>query len=588
MEGSDHREQDPGRVTRGAMNRIETFDYVVVGGGSAGCVLAARLSEDRDTRVLLLEAGERDRHPYIQIPLGVGQIRQKGLFDWGYVSEPQPELGGRCIELKRGKVLGGSSSINFMAHNRGSRSDYQRWVQMGATDWSYEKLLPYFKRLETWHGEPADHRGTDGPVGVSYTCRSDPLGWAVIEAARAAGHPIFDDLNGPEPMGFGLAQSAIDGGRRASASRAYLRPARSRGNLTVRTGSLATKVTFERRVATGVQYLHRGRLRETRAQREVILAGGAFNSPQLLLLSGVGDANALGKLGIPMVQHLPGVGAGLQDHLSIPLEYRRSGEESPLHRMLRLDRVLPALASALIAGKGPATVLPSGVNAILRSRPDVGPPDIQILFGAGALEARPWLPGFNEWNDLFYLRPIVSRPESRGRLWLASSDPREKPRIDPGYLSSPGDLRVLRDGFRIARDVIRQRPLDAYRGEELNPGNSCSSDAEVEMHIRRTATTVQHAAGTCRMGHDEFAVVDWHLRVRGVDRLRVVDASAMPAILNCNINAAVMAIAERASDLIRGRPPMPAESGQRPECSDGKVLDETSSSDMRRDALVSD
>lgn len=542
----------------------EEFDYVIVGGGSAGCVLASRLSEDRGTRVLLLEAGGRDWHPYIQMPLGVGQIRQADMFNWGYLSEPQADLGGRRIELKRGKVLGGSSSINFMAHNRGNRSDFDRWVRLGAPEWSYENLLPYFKRLETWREGSAPHRGSDGPVGITYTCRSDPLGGAVLEAARAAGHPIFDDLNGPEPHGFGLAQSAIDRGRRASASRAYLRPIRGRSNLIVRTHSLATKILFEGNAAVGLQYLLRGDQREVRARREVIVTSGAFNSPQLLMLSGIGDADELRKLGIASVQHLPGVGANLQDHLSIPLTYERIGDESPLHRMLRIDRLMPALVSAIVAGKGPATVLPSGVNSILRSRPELDAPDIQIIFGAGALEAKPWFPGFNDWQDMFYLRPVGAHPESRGRVWLASADPRDKPRIDPRYLSSPNDVRVLRDGFRIARDVAQQTQLDAFRGTELSPGSACTSDADIDAHIRMTATTVQHASCTCRMGRDDLAVVDPQLRVRGVERLRVVDASVMPEILSCNINAAVLAIAEWASDVIRGHAVLPAETVSEP------------------------
>lgn len=531
----------------------EAFDYVIAGGGSAGCVLAARLSESPDVRVLLLEAGGSDRHPFIQIPLGVGQIRQANLFDWGYVSEPQPGLEGRRIEMKRGKVLGGSSSINFMAHNRGNRSDYDRWVKLGAPQWSYDRLLPYFKRMETWHDGAGPYRGTDGPVGITYTCRTDPLGDAVIEAARVAGYPIFDDLNGPEPNGFGLAQSAVDRGRRASASNAYLRPVRHRKNLVVRTGALATKIAFEGTKAVGVHYTQGGVNREVRATREVIVTSGTFNSPHLLMLSGVGDADALKPLGIPIVRHLPGVGAGLQDHLSIPLNYARVGPESPLHRLLRVDRLLPALANAYFAGKGPATILPSGVNCILRSRPDLDAPDIQIIFGAGAMEAKPWVPGFNQWQDMFYLRPVGSHPESRGTVTLASADPRVPPRIDPRYLSVPDDLRPLRDGFKIARDVIRQAPLDLYRGEELSPGPACRTDAEIDAHIRRTATTVQHGSCTCRSGEDEMAVVDRELRVRGVEGLRVVDASVMPEVLSCNIHAGVLAIAEWASDVIRGR-----------------------------------
>ena len=532
----------------------EEFDYLIVGGGSAGCVLAARLSEDSDTRVLLLEAGARDWHPFIHMPLGVGQIRQANLYDWGYRSEPQAHLNGRRIELRRGKVLGGSSSVNFMAHNRGNRSDYDRWVRMGTPQWSYDKLLPYFKRLESWREGHADHRGQDGPIGITYTCKTDPLGDAVLQAAQAAGFPIFDDLNDEEPHGFGLAQSAIDRGRRASSANGYLRPIKGRKNLTVRTKAQATRVLFEGNKAIGLEYRWQGMTRQVRSAREVILSSGAINTPHLLMLSGVGDAEELRTHGIRPVQHSPNVGKRLQDHLMVPVNFRRIGPESPLHRMLRIDRVIPALLSAILAGKGPATVLPSGVNSILRTRAELDAPDIQIIFGAGALEARPWVPGLNDWPDLFYLRPVGAHPESRGRIWLESSDPAVKPRIDPCYLSEPSDIRALRDGFRIVRDIVSQTPLDTFRGEELLPGPKCgNSDEEIDAHIRATATTVQHLSCTCAASEDTSAVVDSHLLVRGVESLRVVDASVMPEVLSCNINAAVLAIAEWASDVIRGR-----------------------------------
>ncbi|VTU45328.1 Choline dehydrogenase (plasmid) [Variovorax sp. SRS16] len=534
--------------------RCEEFDYVIVGGGSAGCVLATRLSEDPGVKVLLLEAGGRDWHPMLRIPMGVGKLRQGRMYDWGYQTVPQPGLNGRCVELMRGKVLGGSSSVNFMAHNRGNRSDYERWARLGAPEWSYDALLPYFKRSETWLEGPVPHRGSDGPVGVSWTCRDDPIAQAVLDAARAAGHPIFDDLNGPEPNGFGYAQSAIHGGRRASASRAYLRPALSRRNLTLRVNSLATRILFENATATGLQYSWQDRLHEVRANREVIVASGAINSPQLLMLSGIGDADALARLGIRCVQHLPGVGANLQDHLVVSLTHVRAGAESDFHRTLRLDRLMPAFLGAYFAGKGPLTVLPAGVNSILRSRPELDAPDLQIMFGSAAFEAKPWLPGWNEWEDVFALRPMVSHPESRGTVSLMSTDPRTKPRIDPRYLSSAEDMRTLREGLRIVREVARQKPLDGFRGRELAPGQDCSSDGELDAYIRSTATTVQHASCTCRMGRDDLAVVNQELQVHGIERLRVVDASVMPEILSCNIHAAVLAIAERASDLIRGKP----------------------------------
>lgn len=529
----------------------KTFDYIVVGGGTAGCVLAARLSEDASCRVLLIEAGATDWSPAVRIPMGVGLLRQRNLFDWGYLSSPQPQLQGRRIEMKRGKVLGGSSSTNFMAHNRGAKCDFDKWVELGATEWSYETLLPYFKKSETWHGAPASNRGSSGPTNVKYTCTSDPLGMAILAAAAASGLPFCNDINDPAPLGFGLAQSAIHKGRRASASHAYLDPVRKhRKNLRVMTRAHVAKLICRQTRVIGVQFLHKSKTIEAIAEREVIVSSGAFNSPQILLLSGIGPEAQLRVHGIPVVQDLSGVGKNLKDHLSVPIEYRRIGDDSPLHKMLRVDRLMVAIFQAIVLGRGPATVLPSGVNAILKSSPDLDIPDLQMLFGAGALEATAWFPGLNDWNDLFYLLPVLARPESTGEVRLRSSDPLAPPIIDPNYLSSERDLETLIRGFEIARGIARQHVIDPFRGEELRPGSDCQTATEIERYVRASATTVQHAACTCRMGSDTMAVVDQKLRVHGMEGLRIVDASVMPEIPGCNINATVLAMAERASDII--------------------------------------
>lgn len=530
----------------------KTFDYIVIGGGTAGCVMAARLSEDPSCRVLLIEAGASDWSPAVRIPMGVGLLRQKNLFDWGYLTQPQPELLGRRIEMKRGKVLGGSSSTNFMAHNRGARCDFDMWVELGATEWSYDTLLPYFQKSETWHGAPAENRGTNGPTNVKYTCTSDPLGMAILAAAAASGLPFCNDINGPAPFGFGLAQSAIHKGRRASASHAYLDPVRRhRKNLHVITKAHVTKLLCRQTHVVGVQYLHKATSIEAFAESEIILSSGAFNSPQILLLSGIGPAAQLREHGIPVVQDLSGVGKNLKDHLSVPLEYRRIGDDSPLHTMLRFDRLMAAIFQAVVLRRGPATSLPSGVNAILKSSPDLVRPDLQMLFGAGALEATAWFPGLNDWSDLFYLLPVLARPESVGEVRLKSSDPLAPPLIDPNYLTSRKDVETLVRGFEIARDIAQQHVVDPFRGAELRPGSNCQTASEIEYHVRASATTVQHAACTCRMGSDAMAVVDQKLRVHGMEKLRIVDASVMPEIPGCNINATVLAMAERAVDILK-------------------------------------
>ena len=537
----------------------ETYDFVIVGAGSAGCVLARRLTEEAQVRVLLIEAGGTDWDPQIHIPLAGGRIWQKRLHDWGYDTDPEPNLNNRCIEMLRGKVLGGSSSINVMAHIRGHRSDYDRWARSGLSAWSYDKVLPYFKRTETWRHGPAAHRGDSGPLKIRYTNREDPIAEAVQVAARSAGVPTFDDVNSGAPEGFGFSQCTIDRGRRASAAVAFLHPVRHRSNLTVKTRALATRILFEGKTAVGLEYVKGGVVHQARTERELILSGGALNSPQLLMLSGIGDADRLRQLGIHPTVHLPRVGANFQDHLATMIVHWRLGE-SLLQHTLRADRLAVAMVRAYFFGTGPATTLPGGFTAVVRTCDGLDSPDIQYLYRGGALDAQPWLPLIGpSWRDSFSLRVVLLHPESRGTVTLASADPRQKVRIQGGFLSAPNDLATLIRGVRVGREVLRQKALDPYRGEETAPGAHRTSDRDIEAFIRQAAVTVHHPSCTCKMGHDELAVVDPELRVRGVERLRVVDASVMPDLVSGNINACVLMIAEKASDLIRGRSPLPAE-----------------------------
>ncbi len=535
------------------------YDYIIVGAGSAGCVLASRLTEDPHIRVLLLEAGGADRDPLIHIPIGLGKLWKDRRHDWGYHTEPQPHLNQRAIELPRGKVLGGSSSINAMLYLRGHRGDYDRWASRGLEGWSYAEVLPFFKRTESWCGGENAYRGGGGPVGTRFTDLSDPLCSAVLGAGQAAGFAVTGDLNGEVQEGFAMAQSTIAGGRRCSAARAYLRPAMRRANLAVRTGALATRVLLDGKKAIGVEYLHRGRTERELAAGEVLLAAGAINSPQLLMLSGIGDAAQLRAHGIGPAAQVPGVGAGFQDHVFVGVGNLRKGT-SPLRHALRVDRLAFAMLRAYFAGSGPATNLPIGAMALLKTRAELAVPDIQLGVRGIARDARPWWPLLGpDWHDAFYFLVVLLHPESRGTIELASADARRPARIRANYLSAPGDAQTLAAGMRIAREVIGQSALDPYRGDEIVPGPKVVGDAGFHDYIRSVASTLHHAAGTCRMGRDDMAVVDPELKVRGIERLRVVDASVMPDLVSGNINACVLMIAERASDLIRGRVPPAAE-----------------------------
>ena len=537
----------------------KSYDYVIVGGGSAGCVLANRLSEDGAARVLLIEAGGRDLHPFIHIPLGMGKMHERDMFNWGYSTEPEPNLNGRRIEAMRGKVLGGSSSINVMAYTRGHRGDYDRWAQKGALGWSYADVLPYFKRCETWERGKNTWRGGAGPVGTEFAKTHDPIYDAWIEAAKAAGLPVTDDYNGHQQEGFGRGQYTIRNGYRSSASNAYLRPARNRRNLTVQTRAEASRVLMQGTRATGIEYRNgQGQTVEARADREVILCAGAFNTPPLLMRSGIGPASHLADMGIKTAIDLP-VGKNLQDHLAVMISFaRRDG--SAFRREMRFDRMAVSMVRAYLFGTGPGTVVPGGLHAFIKTRPELAVPDIEFMFRGAPADTHLWFPLVRAaYRDGYGIRPTLLHPDSRGQILLRSTNPGDPPRIVYNFFSAPDDLPRLREGFKRARIVAYQQAMNPFCDSESSPGPQVKTDADIDAFIRQTVITAHHPCGTCAMGIGPEAVTDRELRVRGAERLRVVDASVMPDLVSAHINACVLMIAEKASDMILGKPPLPAD-----------------------------
>jgi choline dehydrogenase-like flavoprotein len=534
------------------MKKTVEYDYVIVGAGSAGCVLANKLSADPAIRVLLLEAGGWDRDPWIKIPLGWGVLLRNRAHDWGYFTEPDPGMCGREVECARGKVIGGSSSINAMAYVRGHRNDYDRWAASGLNEWSFDQVLPYFRSQEHWEGGEDTFRGAAGPLSTQRSRYADDLVDAIIAAAKAAKHPYTEDYNGVEQEGFSILQNTIRDGRRCSAADAYLRPAMRRPNLHVETHAMATRVDFQSRRATGVTYVRRGKEKSVRAGREVILSCGVINSPQLLMLSGIGDPDELASHGIPVRVVARGVGKNLQDHVIGLVQYRRK-TPGPFQRSMRLDRIARAVIRAYCFGTGFASDLPSGYIAFLKSAPSVPAPDIQLLSNIVPFDAHPYAAPFRKaFQDAFSILPVLLHPESRGAVTLRSADPFAPPRIFQNFLSTDKDRRLLRHAVKLAREIGRQAPLRPFIDYEMDPGSSCQSDADIDDHIRRAGLTSHHPLGTCKMGleKDEFSVVDQKLRVHGVDGLRVVDAAVMPDLVAGNINAPVMMIAAKAADAI--------------------------------------
>lgn len=525
---------------------MDTYDVVIVGAGSAGCVLANRLSADAGRRVLLLEAGGRDVNPFIHMPAGIAKLVGNRRINWDYYTEPEPELAGRRLWWPRGRVLGGSSSINAMCYTRGQPQDYDGWAVAGCTGWSYADVLPWFRRAEDQQRGANAFHGVGGPLAVSDLRYVKPLSRVFVDAARAVGLPGNDDFNGERQEGVGFYQVTQRDGRRCSAAVAYLAPARDRANLEVVTHALATRVVFAHGRVTGLEYVVRGRAARVHAG-EVVLCGGAINSPQLLMLSGLGAAEQLERHGISVVADLPGVGANLQDHLDYCTLYKCRTRDT--YDFGALGEAQVALRYALTRS-GPASSNVAESGGFVRSaRARDGRPDVQLHFVPAQLDdhGRNRMPGHG-----YTIHACVLRPASRGRVELASADPRAKPLIRPRYLSEPEDVATLIAGVRLALEIGAAREFDAHRGTEIFPGADRRTDAALLESIRLKAETIYHPVGTCRMGPatDAGAVLDPELRVRGVEGLRVVDASVMPTLPSGNTNAPTIMIAERAAALL--------------------------------------
>jgi choline dehydrogenase len=523
------------------------FDYVIVGAGSAGCVLANRLSADGKNSVLLLEAGPKDSNIWIHVPLGYGRLFKDKDVNWMYQTEPEPGLDGRRVFQPRGKVLGGSSSINGLLYVRGQHEDYDRWRQHGNSGWGFDDVLPYFRKAEDQARGADEFHGAGGPLPVSDWRHRDPLSEAFVQAAAETGIPVNPDFNGASQEGAGFFQTTTRAGRRASTAVAYLRPAQRQGNLRVETAALAQRVLFEGQRAVAVEYRQAGSLRTARARKEILVSSGTYNSPQLLQLSGVGPAELLRKHGIDVVLDAPGVGHDLQDHMQVRMVMRCA-------KPITLNDVVNSPVRKILAGaqyaafrRGPLTIAAGTSGAFFKTSPRLATPDIQVHFLPFSTDKM----GEKLHSFSGFTASICQlRPESRGSLRIASSDPAAAPEIRINYLATEVDRIANVEGLKILRRILHAPALAPYVTEEADPGARVSSDEALLNYCRQRGTTIYHPTSTCRMGNDPLAVVDQRLRVRGIEGLRVVDGSVMPDLVSGNTNAAIIMIAEKASEMI--------------------------------------
>ena len=530
------------------------FDYIVVGGGSAGCVMAARLSEDGQDNVALLEAGGSDDHPYIKMPLGFLRAMVRPQFNWPYLTEPESHLDGRRLPLPRGKVMGGSGSINGMFAMRGHPADYDQWAQMGARGWSYADCLPYFRKLEdSWRGESLYH-GAGGPVRIRPIDSPHVLHEEMMASAANAGFATTDDLNGPVPEGFARGEQSVDdAGRRVSSASAYIKPALGRRNLDVRQRQLVRRVVFDGKRAIGVEVDTPSGPHLLRARKEVILCGGAYNSPHLLMLSGIGPAEHLKDHGIAVLHHSPGVGRNLQEHPTASLEFD-ARERVTFIRQLRWDRLAWNAARWALTGKGTMSSQLNSCNVVVRTDPRLDRPDMQIMVNPIRFDAQTWFPGIKpEQDHVFWAGIVQLHPESRGWVELKSADPNEVAAVTLNIMSEEADLAQMRRAIRTARQIYRSEPMGSLVGAERPPFAGMESDEELNAMIRATCYVGMHPTSTCAMGMGDRSVVDEDCRVIGVEGLRVVDASVMPTVPGGNTAIPVTMVAEKAADAMRGR-----------------------------------